>query len=73
MNRTDFMAREGCNERMIGLFVENYCKSEGKQAIVNGKIIYHIKSKKGQNSTILSTLHVSQFKFSDTGITRGLF
>ena len=52
MNHTDFMAREGCNERMIGLFVENYCNSEDEQAVVSGKTVYHIKSKKGRNPTI---------------------
>ena len=52
MNRTDFMAREGCNGRMIGLFVENYCNSEDEQAVVSGKTVYHIKSKKGRNPTV---------------------
>jgi len=57
MNHTDFMAREGCNERMIGLFAENYCNSEDKQAIVNGRTIYHVKSKKGQNPTVTKFAH----------------
>jgi len=46
------MVREGCNERMVVLFEENFCNSEDKQAVVNGKNVYYIKTKKGQNPLV---------------------